>query len=156
MKVFITADHGGFELKGHLYKFLTEHGFEVHDIGPYEYDAEDDYPVFANLLAETLLREGANENRGIIVCRSATGVSIATNRHAGIRAAIAWDETVAKHSREHNDSNILCLSGDYVDQDVNLQIAKVWLEEPFSNEERHKRRIDMIDPVAAEEVENAE
>lgn len=154
MKVFITADHGGFELKGQLYKFLTEHAFEIHDLGPYEYDAEDDYPVFANLLAETLLREGAEENRGIIVCRSATGVSIATNRYKGIRAAMAWNETVAKHSREHNDSNILCLSGDYVDEAMNLNIAKAWLEEPFSNEERHKRRIDMIDPVVDEETNN--
>jgi ribose 5-phosphate isomerase B len=152
MKVFLTADHGGFELKAKLYHSLIEHGFEVEDIGPYEYDAEDDYPVFAKQLAERLLTEGPEENRGIIVCRSATGVSIAVNRHAGIRGAIAWNETVAKHSREHNDSNILCLSGDYVSQEDNLQIAKSWLDEPFSNEPRHKKRIDMIDEVVEAEV----
>lgn len=145
MKVFLTADHGGFELKAKMFQSLIEHGFEVEDIGPYEYDAEDDYPVFAKQLAERLLAEGPDENRGIIVCRSATGVSIATNRFRGIRAAIAWSEIVAKHSREHNDSNILCLSGDYVSVEENLNIAKAWLNEPFSNEPRHKKRIDMID-----------
>jgi len=145
MKVFLTADHGGFELKASLYQSLIEHGYEVEDIGPYEFDAEDDYPVFAKRLAEKLLESGPDENRGVIVCRSATGVSIATNRHAGVRAAIAWNETVAKHSREHNDSNILCLSGDYVSLGDNLNITKAWLEEPFSNEPRHKKRIDMID-----------
>ena len=145
MKVFLTADHGGFELKASLYQSLIEHGFEVEDIGPYEYDANDDYPVFAKRLAERLLSEGPADNRGIIVCRSATGVSIAVNRHAGIRGAIAWNETVAKHSREHNDSNILCLSGDYVSLADNLRIAKAWLDEPFSDEPRHKKRIDMID-----------
>lgn len=148
MKVYVTADHGGFVLKAKLVEYLNEKGFEVKDLGPYDYDAEDDYPVFAKLLGKTI--QSNPEDRGIIVCRSATGVSIATNRFNGVRAAIAWNETVAKHSREHNDSNILCLSGDYVEETDNLKIAEAWLNEPFSEELRHKRRIDMIDSELAD------
>ncbi|MCA9346579.1 RpiB/LacA/LacB family sugar-phosphate isomerase [Candidatus Saccharibacteria bacterium] len=151
MKVFITSDHGGFELKAQLFKYLTEHAFDVEDLGPYEFDADDDYPFFANILAEKLIATDPQENKGIIICRSATGVSIVANRHPHIRAAVVWNETVAKHARQHNDSNVLCLSGDYVDAEQNLAIAKAWLEEPFSNEERHKRRIDMIDPAKEED-----
>ncbi len=145
MKVYITSDHGGFELKSSLYHALIEHGYEVEDLGPYEVSPDDDYPVFAKRLAVKLIEAGLEENRGIIACRSAEGVSITANRFNGIRAAVVWNETVAKHSREHNNSNVLCLSGDYVDTDENLKIALAWLNEPFSNEQRHKRRIDMID-----------
>jgi ribose 5-phosphate isomerase B len=146
MKVYVTSDHGGFELKHKLLESLSDQGFEVEDIGPFELDPNDDYPVFAHALASKVA-EIPEETRGIIVCRSATGVSIAANRHVGVRAAIAWNETVAKHSREHNDSNILCLSGDYVSEADNVAIARAWLKEPFSHEQRHERRIKMIDEM---------
>ncbi len=146
MKLYITSDHGGFALKQKILEYLRDRQFDAEDIGPFEFNPDDDYPVFAHELADKVA-ENPGEARGIIVCRSATGVSIATNRHAGIRAAIAWNETVARHSREHNDSNILCLSGDYVSEDENLAIALAWLKEPFSQEQRHERRIKMIDEM---------
>ena len=143
MKIYITSDHGGFELKSKLVNFLQDNNFTVEDLGPFTYDADDDYPVFAKRIAEKVSKE--IDTMGIIACRSATGVSITANRQPGVRAAIAWNETVAKHSREHNDSNILCLSGDYVQDEDNLKVALAWAKEPFSEEPRHKRRIDMID-----------
>jgi ribose 5-phosphate isomerase B len=145
MKVFITSDHGGFEHKNQIGEFLRKEGFDVEDLGPHKLDPEDDYPDFVHKLTKKMISEGVPENKGIVVCRSATGVNIAANRTAGIRAATAWNETVAKHAREHNDSNVLCLSGDYVDLEENQKITLAWLREPYSGDERHTRRLKKID-----------
>lgn len=144
MKVYLTSDHGGFEHKNQLKDYLSSKGFEVEDLGPYKFDPDDDYPDFVEDLTQKLLAN-KNDSKGIVICRSATGVAIGANRHPGIRAATVWNETVAKHSRQHNDANVLCLSGDYVDIEENKKIAEAWLNEPYSNEERHTRRLKKID-----------
>src|SRR5687767_6942796 len=108
MRVYLTSDHGGFELKGKLKGYLEAAGYEVKDLGPFSLDPDDDYPDFAKKLTDTLQREP--DAKGIAACRSAQGMCIAVNRVKGVRGAIAWNEAEASKSREHNDANVLCLS----------------------------------------------
>ena len=145
MKIFVTADHGGFELKNALYEHLVHHGVDVEDLGPQTLDPEDDYPDFAFKATSAVLGSEDKDPRAIIACRSGQGVAMASNRAAGIRAAVVWNEQTAKKSREHNNSNVLCLSGDEVPLEENLKIVDTWLKEPFSKDDRHKRRLDKIE-----------
>ena len=146
MKIYLTSDHGGFELKGKLKGFLEAAGYEVQDLGPFSLDAADDYPDFAKKLTNTLRADA--QGMGIAICRSAQGMGMAVNRVKGVRGAIAWNEEEAKKSREHNDANVLCLSADHIDDATNEAIVKTWLETPFSGDERHVRRIKKIDQLS--------
>lgn len=145
MKVFVTADHGGFEFKNAVYEHLVHQGVDVEDLGPETLDPEDDYPDYVFKATGKVLGSDDKDARAIIACRSGQGVGIAANRAAGIRAAVVWNEETAKKSREHNNANVLCLSGDNVDLETNLKIVDAWLKEPYSKEERHQRRLDKIE-----------
>jgi ribose 5-phosphate isomerase B len=146
--VIIGADHGGFELKNSLVAFLKKKGYDVSDAGPSFFDAEDDYPDFARKVAETVGKDGREIGQqnvmGILICRSAGGVIIAANKLKGVRAVAAFDDTGAKHSRAHNDANVLGLSGDWTPPEEAERLALLWLETPYSNEERHTRRLKKI------------
>lgn len=148
MKVVIGADHGGLKLKDVLKKFLEEKGYEVEDEGPYEFDPDDDYPDYSRKVAEKVGKEGAEIGQknvmGVLICRSAAGVIIAANKVKGIRAVSAINEKQAMHSREHNDANVLGLSGDWMSEQKAKKIVTAWLETPYSNEERHTRRLKKI------------
>jgi ribose 5-phosphate isomerase B len=144
-KVYLTSDHGGFELKGKLKEHLVSKGFDVEDIGPHKLDPEDDYPDFAHNLVSNMTAN--SDSKGIAICRSAQGMGMALNRAPHIRAAVAWNVEEAKKSREHNDANALCLSADHIDDQTNFEIAEAWLNEPFSGEERHIRRIKKFDSL---------
>jgi len=148
MKVVLGADHGGFELKNALKKFLEENGYEVEDKGPKTLDPEDDYPDYGKKVAEKVGKEGSDIGQqnvlGILICRSAAGIIIAANKVKGVRAVAAYEEKGAKHSREHNDANVLGLSGDWTSEAQAKKLVKVWLETPYSNEERHTRRLKKI------------
>lgn len=142
MKIYIGSDHGGFQLKEGLKGYLKELGYEIEDMGAHNLDPEDDYPDFVFPVAEKVAQNpGAF---GIVIGRSGNGEAIAANKIKGIRAALCWNEEVAKKAREHNDVNILSLGADYITTDNAKKIAKVFLETPFSGEERHKRRIEKI------------
>lgn len=140
MKIFIGSDHAGYELKEKLVPFLKESGFDVEDKGAFEYDETDDYPDFVRLVA--LEVADTLGSRGIILGKSGQGEAMCANRIEGVRAVVWYggNEEILTLSRMHNDANILSLGADFVGEDV-LERVKLWLETPFSENERHVRRI---------------
>ncbi len=149
MKIYIGTDHAGFELKEELKKFLKDLGCEVEDKGAYEFNREDDYPDFilpvVKAVAEDIARD--LDSRGIVIGGSGQGEAIVANKVKNIRAAVVYDEYSAKMSREHNDANIVSLGTRTLSADKAKKLVKLWLETPFSNEERHKRRIEKIKTI---------
>jgi ribose 5-phosphate isomerase B len=141
--IYLGADHGGFSLKEQLKNWLTEWHISFTDLGAHRLDAEDDYPEFALAVAQAVAADPA-QHKGILACRSAAGVIIAANKVKKIRAVAPANATAAQHSREHNDANVLGLSGDWLTVDSAKVLVQQWLNTPFSSEARHQRRIDQI------------
>lgn len=152
--IYVGSDHGGFDLKEKIKKWLTRWGYAWEDLGNVLYDKEDDYPTFAIEVAQKVVEEEKKGNgypkpwrdrpKGIITCRSAAGMVVAANKVKGARCATAFDGRSARHCRLHNDVNILALSGDWLEEDQAKKILKIWLETEFSGEERHIRRLKEI------------
>lgn len=146
MKIAIGSDHAGFELKEFIKEYLLDKGLSLKDFGAYSEEPVD-YPDIAIPLAKAV---GAGRfSRGILICGTGVGVSVAANRVAGVRAVNAADVWTAKQSREHGDSNILCLGGRVLSKRRAITILEAWLKTPFSGEERHRRRLRLIDLVPA-------
>ena len=141
MKIALAADHAGFELKRDLAGKLAKDGHEVLDLGTHS-AAPVDYPDYAEAVAD-MLREGQAE-RGIIVCGSGAGVSIAANKFPGIRAAVVHDEYTAHQAVEHDDMNVLCVGARVIGQALAREIVDAFLRANFSGEERHLRRLAKI------------
>lgn len=141
-KIYIASDHGGFNLKEVLKRHLQEKGYEVKDMGNIKYNPEDDYPDFVIPLALRVAQ--SKQDFGIIIGRSGNGEAIAANKVKGIRAALSLNEQMAKKAREHNNANILSLGADYIEPEMAKKMVDVFLETPFSEEERHKRRLEKI------------
>lgn len=139
--VFLGADHAGFELKENLKKSLQDACYALTDISSGPADPNDDYPDIAKKVAEKILTQKA---LGILICGSGNGVCLAANKIKGIRAAVGYNTQAAKWAREHLDANILCLAGRALNPEYASAIARHFLETPFSEEERHKRRIEKI------------
>lgn len=148
MKIIIGADHGGYDLKVVIREFLKDKGFEVVDVGT-ESLISCDYPDIARKLVKEVLKEGA---KGILVCGTGIGMSIAANKFDGIRAALCSDTFSARMTREHNDSNVLCLGERVIGKGLALDIVNTWINTDFSNGERHKNRIDLITKIEKERV----
>ena len=142
MRIAIGADHGGYEYKNQIIEMLKNNGYTVKDFGTDSAESCD-YPEFAKRVAAAVASK--EFDRGILICGTGIGMSITANKQKGIRAALCSDLFSAKATREHNDSNIMCLGARVIDIDLALQITEVWLNTPFSNEERHLRRIGMIE-----------
>jgi ribose 5-phosphate isomerase B len=140
MKVAIGSDHAGFALKENIRRLLIVLGILVEDTGTNSNESVD-YPEYAERVAR-MVREGTAD-RGILVCNTGIGMCIAANKIQGIRAAQAWTPDIARLSRQHNDANVLCLSGNFVDPALAQEIVKVFLETPFDGG-RHQRRINEI------------
>lgn len=138
-KIIIGSDHGGFNLKNIIIKHLESNCIEVLDLGCHSLESCD-YPVIAQAVAKEVLDTGG---RGILVCGTGIGVSIAANRFKGIRASHCTDTYTARMTRMHNDSNILCLGERITGSGLALDIVDIWLNTPFEGG-RHKKRIDMI------------
>ena len=138
-KIIIGSDHGGFNLKTSIVKHLVDNGIEVVDLGCYSPESCD-YPVIAKAVAKEVLSTG---ERGILVCGTGIGVSIAANRFDGIRASHCTDTFTARMTRLHNDSNILCLGERITGVGLALDIVDIWINTPFEGG-RHQKRIDMI------------
>lgn len=140
--IAIGSDHGGFELKKKLMEHLSERGLEYKDFGTYS-SASCDYPVYAKAVARAVA--SGECDRGIIICGTGIGVSMTANKVHGIRAALCGDCFSAEATRQHNDANILCMGARVVGEGLALKIADTFLDTPFSNDERHIRRISMIE-----------
>jgi ribose 5-phosphate isomerase B len=141
MKIALAADHAGFEMKRDLAGKLAKDGHEVLDLGTHS-SAAVDYPDYAEAVAE-MLRDGQAE-RGIIVCGSGAGVSIAASKFPGIRAAVAHDAYTAHQAVEHDDMNVLCLGSRVIGQSLARDIVDAFLNARFSGDERHLRRLAKI------------
>lgn len=139
MRVHIGCDHAGFELKNHLLEHLRGQGHEVVDHGPQAYDPEDDYPAFCIAAAEATVADPGS--LGIVIGGSGNGEQIAANKVRGVRAALAWSEETASLSRQHNDANVVGIGARMHDQETATRLVDVFLSTPFSNAERHVRRI---------------
>ena len=139
--IFLGSDHAGFNLKEEIKKYLDELGHQYQDLGNRELDPQDDYPDFAEKVAKKVAE---TKGQGILICATGFGMAIAANKIKGIRAAVCWDDFTALQSREHNDTNILCLGGKVIDLGTAKKIVRIWLETEFSGEERHLRRLEKI------------
>ena len=138
MKIVMAADHGGYQLKESIKKNLIQAGRNILDAGCDSNDSVD-YPDYAEKAISSMLTGDCQ--RGILICGTGIGMSIVANRHRSIRAAVCFDIDTAKLSREHNNSNILCLGARVLDMDYAMQMVTIWLETEFSGG-RHQKRID--------------
>lgn len=146
MRIHIATDHAGLELSHFLIRELTKQGHEVFDHGPSSYDPLDDYPSFCiNAALAVVADEKAGVlSLGIVLGGSGNGEQIAANKVKGIRAALAWNEATAKLAREHNDANVIAVGARQHSQEEVLHLIELFISEPFSNDERHVRRIGKI------------
>lgn len=143
MRIHIAADHAGYELKEHLKAHLGQAGHEVVDHGAHEYDAQDDYPSFCIAAAEAV-RASEGVDLGIVIGGSGNGEQLAANRVTGIRAALIWSEETARLARQHNDAQVGSIGARMHTLDEAAAIAAAFVNEPFSGDERHQRRIDAM------------
>ncbi len=147
MKIFIGADHNGFEYKQQLSKALVQAGHEVIDEGDKAINPEDDYPQFASRVVVALLGANDPDAKGILICGSGQGMCIAANRFKGIRASLCWNQNEARAARNDDDSNVLCLSSKYSSLDEAGTIMATYLATPFAGASRYTRRIQQLDQL---------
>jgi ribose 5-phosphate isomerase B len=142
-KIIIGSDHAGFKLKQKIKVYLQRFGFKAKDLGTYS-EESCDYPIFAESLAKLISR--GKYKKGILLCKTGIGNSIVANRFSGVRAALCYNVTAARLSREHNDSNVLVLGSAFVNADLAKRIVKVWLATKFQGG-RHRRRLNRIKKI---------
>lgn len=145
MKVFLASDHAGFDLKNLLVEFLRSEGHEVEDMGPHTLNTTDDYPDLVRPLAEKVAQNKGTF--GIVLGMSGQGEAMVANRIKGVRAAVYYgnNSEIITLSRQHNDANVLSLAAGFLAEDVAKDAVRIWLDTPFSSEDRHNRRIQKID-----------
>ena len=143
MKYYVATDHAGIDLKDFTVKLLKEKGIDVVDLGPFSKDRVD-YPDYAQKVCESVLND--NGSYGILICGSGIGMSMAANRHKGIRAALAHDAYSAKMGRAHNNANVLCYGERIVGQGVAEDIIDAWLNAEFEGG-RHAGRVEKIEAI---------
>ena len=141
MKIAIASDHGGFELKEKIYKYLLDKNYSITNFGTNSPDSCD-YPVFAKKVCKEVV--DGNFDRGILICGTGIGMSISANRFKGIRAACLSDKYSAEMTRKHNDSNVLCFGARVIDENLAKEIVDIWLETQYEAG-RHQKRLDMIE-----------
>ena len=148
MIVYLAADHRGFSLKEELKKYLIGAGYEIEDVGAFEYNETDDYPDFAEKAALGVAKDASN--RGIMVCGSGMGMDVAANKVKGIRATLAYSKESAAHARTNDDINVITLAGDVLSPEEAKEIVSTFLETEFSGEERHVRRLKKIEDIESQ------
>ncbi|MBP3350965.1 MAG: ribose 5-phosphate isomerase B [Lachnospiraceae bacterium] len=139
--IAIGSDHGGFDLKQVVIKYFEEQGIEYKDYGCYDKNSCD-YPIFGKAVAEAVA--GGECEKGIVVCTTGIGISMVANKVPGVRCALCSESLSAKMTRLHNDANVLALGGAMVGVNLALDIVETFLNTPFSEEEKHIRRVGMI------------
>src|SRR5438552_16014939 len=141
-KIFVGADHVGFNLKNRLVDELMKLGYEPIDVGPKKLDPADDYPDYAKPVAKAVSR--GEVQRGVLTCGTGLGMSYAANRFPNVRAALAWNEQIAELSREQGDSNLLILPAQFESEEQGINILHKWLQTGCEGG-RHQRRVEKID-----------
>ena len=143
--VYLGADHGGFKLKEEIKKYLADVGIETEDMGVFSLNPNDDYTDFVIPLAKKIATDSSS--LGIVIGRSGNGEAIAANKVPGVRAAVCLNEMMAEKTRDHNNANVLSLGADYISPEDAKAVVKKFLDTPFSNEERHIRRLKKIEEL---------
>ena len=142
MRIAIGADHGGYSIKSAIIELLENLGHETLDVGAHTLDPSDDYPDFAKAVAESVAAQQAN--RGIMVCGSGVGASVAANKVRGVRASVCHDTYSAHQGVEHDDLNVLCLGARIVGVELARELVSAFASARFSGEERHRRRLAKV------------
>lgn len=142
MRVHIGGDHAAYEMQRELVSWLTEQGHDVVDHGATTYDDLDDYPVFVLRAAEGVAADEGS--LGVVLGGSGNGEQMAANKVKGIRAALCYNTELAQLARQHNDAQVISIGGRFNTVDEAKEMVKVFLETPFSGEQRHQRRLDMV------------
>ncbi|MFC7489291.1 MULTISPECIES: ribose-5-phosphate isomerase [unclassified Knoellia] len=142
MRVHIGGDHAAYQLHQELIAFLEGEGHEVNDHGPFDLDPEDDYPVFVLRAAEAVAADSGSF--GIVLGGSGNGEQMAANKVVGVRAALCYNDELAQLAREHNDARIISIGARMNTVEQARSMVRTFLATPFSGEERHRRRIDMV------------
>ena len=142
MKIAIGADHAGYVAKEPVKALLESQGHEVVDVGAHEMDPSDDYPDIAKVLADTVAN--GDVDRGIMLCGSGVGASVAANKVRGVRASVCHDTYSAHQGVEHDDMNVLCMGARIIGEELVKEIAGSFASARFSGEERHQRRLDKV------------
>src|SRR3990167_990809 len=141
--IYIASDHGGFKLKEKIEEHLHSKGLQVQDLGPDRLDPTDDFPDFAIPVAKKVAENQGS--LGVLLCRNGVGVEVAANKINGVRAALSWDPRHAASSRHDDNSNVLALPADYLDEKKAVEVLDAWLSTPYSKEVRFERRIKKIE-----------
>jgi ribose 5-phosphate isomerase B len=141
-KIYVGADHAGFDLKQRLVAELKKLGYEPIDVGPKALDPADDFPDYAKPVAEAVSK--GQVKRGVLTCGTGLGMSYTANRFPKVRAAVAWSPEIAELSRKHNDANVLVLPSRFVSEQEGVEILHKWLDTQFEGG-RHQRRVEKIE-----------
>ena len=142
MRIHVASDHAGFELKSAVVEHLRAAGHEVVDHGAPTYDPQDDYPSFCIAAGEAVVADPGS--LGVVIGGSGNGEQIAANKVVGVRAALAWNDDTARLARQHNDANVVAVGARQHSVDDALALVTVFVDEPFSRDPRHQRRIDEL------------
>ena len=142
MKIVIAADHNGFKLKEIILELLNDTDHTVLDVGPHSFDPLDDYPDYAKIMAKSISQ--GESDRGIMICGSGVGASVAANKVKGVRAAMCHDVYSAHQGVEHDDLNVLCLGSKIVGTEVALELVIAFINASYTYEERHQRRLEKV------------
>ncbi|MFL2756551.1 MAG: ribose 5-phosphate isomerase B [Dehalococcoidia bacterium] len=142
MKIILAADHNGFELKQIISEILKNEGHTVIDAGPHSFDPLDDYPDYAKIMAESVSL--GKSDRGIMICGSGVGASVAANKVKGVRAAMCHDLYSAHQGVEHDDLNVLCLGSRIIGSEVARELVMTFVNAKYTHEERHQRRLEKV------------
>ena len=142
MRVFVGTDHAGLEFKEHLKAALAAAGHDPVDCGAHEYDAQDDYPPFCFEVGERVVTEPGS--LGVVIGGSGNGEQMAANKVPGVRAALVWNRDTAELARQHNDANVVSVGGRQHSVEEATELVLTFLATPFSQDERHVRRIGLI------------
>lgn len=144
--IYLGADHRGYKLKESLKIYLKELNFEFEDLGALEIVPDDDYPDYSIKVAQKV-SQNPKENLGILICGSGIGVDIVANKFKDVRSGLIFNPEQARMSRNDDNTNVLSLSADFIEQDLAKEIVRIWLETPFSWLERHARRLEKIKEI---------
>lgn len=143
-EIILASDHAGYELKEYVKNLLKKRGVPVVDVSAPELDPKDDYPVFGFRVAQAIAR--GEYRRGILLCGTGLGISMAANRYRGVRAALCTSPELANMAREHNNANVLVMGGRTTTREMAEKIIDAWFNGTFA-EDRHNRRVEMLDQV---------